>query len=143
MNKYTDQEQLYIQQLSKKLKNTCQISKDLYAQYKVKRGLRNEDHTGVLVGLTNIGDVVGYEKKDDKIIPTEGKLYYRGYELKDLVHGFTAERRHGFDEICYLLLAGELPEDDTLEAFSSLLTNKRELENNYIKNLVSIPPGRN
>ncbi len=143
MHKYTDKEQLYIQQLSKKLKNTCQISKELYSQYKVKRGLRNEDHTGVLVGLTNIGDVVGYEKKDGKIIPSEGKLYYRGYELKDLVHGFTEEGRHGFDEICYLLLAGELPDGETLEAFTDLLKNKRELENNYIKNLVSIPPGRN
>jgi len=143
MNKFTAVEEKYIQVLSKKLKSTCQISKDLYSQFNVKRGLRNKDHTGVLVGLTNIGDVIGYQKKGDKLEPCDGELYYRGYELKDLVNGYSVEGRHGFDETSYLLMAGELPDYSTLEEFTELLKNSRNLPDDYIKNLVSIPPGKN
>lgn len=143
MNKYTHKEEKYIQDLSKKLKSACQISRKIYSQYEVKRGLRNDDHTGVLVGLTNIGDVVGYKKTDTGVEAIEGELYYRGYELKELVNGFRAENRHGFDEIAYLLLTGELPDTDNLNAFSELLKNRRELPARYMKNLVSIPPSKN
>ena len=143
MNKYTNAEEKYIQDLSKKLKSTCQISRKIYSQYKVKRGLRNEDHTGVLVGLTNIGDVVGYKKTDNGVESVDGELYYRGYELKDLVNGFQSNKRHGFDEISYLLMTGELPSSEALNTFTDLLKNKRELPESYIKNLVTIPPSKN
>ncbi|MBN2281604.1 MAG: citrate synthase [Candidatus Marinimicrobia bacterium] len=143
MNHFTVIEEKYIQSLSRKLKRSCQIKKELYFRYEVKRGLRNEDHTGVLVGLTNIGDVVGYRKTNGQVEPCEGELYYRGYELKDLIAGYLREGRHGFDEICYLLLSGELPDYSELEEFSSLLKNSRTLPDYFIKNLVSNPPGKN
>ena len=75
-----------IYKLSDEVKNSCKIDKEAFKKFNVKRGLRNEDGSGVLVGLTNIGNVVGYERDaDGKLCPTEGKLYYRGYELDDLV----------------------------------------------------------
>ena len=71
-----------IYKLSDEVKNSCKIDREAFTKYGVKRGLRNEDGSGVLVGLTNIGNVVGYERDaDGKLQPTEGKLYYRGYEL--------------------------------------------------------------
>ncbi|MBQ2060693.1 MAG: citrate synthase, partial [Prevotella sp.] len=89
-----------IYKLSDAVKTTCKIENDLFTQYGVKRGLRNEDGSGVLVGLTNIGNVVGYEMGEDgKPHPTEGKLYYRGYELDDLVTPLLEEKRFGFEEV--------------------------------------------
>jgi aconitate hydratase len=96
------------------------IDKALYDKFNVKRGLRNADFTGVLVGLTNIGNVVGYEKDaEGNTIPVHGRLYYRGYEITDLTRGFQAEGRHGFEEISYLLLAGKLPTKEELAEFDA------------------------
>ena len=83
-----------IYKLSETIKTTSRIDKELFTQFNVKRGLRNEDHSGVLVGLTKVGDVVGYEKLPEgglKAVP--GKLIYRGIDVEDLVHGFQAEHR--------------------------------------------------
>ena len=97
-----------IYKLSETVKETSRIDNELFKRYGVKRGLRNEDHSGVLVGLTNIGDVVGYERLPDgsgiKAIP--GKLLYRGIEVSDLVHGVQAENRLGYEETAFLLLSG-------------------------------------
>jgi citrate synthase len=114
-----------------------QIDKDLFEKYNVKRGLRNQDGTGVLVGLTNIGDVVGYEKKDDKIIPCDGRLYYRGLEITDLVSGYQKDNRHGFDETVYLLLTGSLPNKENLDMFSSYLVGHRDLPNSFVNLILS------
>ena len=104
-----------IYKLSDAVKNTCKIDKENFSKYGVKRGLRNEDGSGVLVGLTNIGNVVGYERDaEGKLCPTQGKLYYRGYELDDLVSPLLAEKRFGFEEVAYLLLSGELPDKEEL-----------------------------
>ena len=82
-----------IYKLSDEVKNSCKIDKEAFKKFNVKRGLRNEDGSGVLVGLTNIGNVVGYERNaDGKLTPTEGKLYYRGYELDDLVSASVLRR---------------------------------------------------
>jgi len=96
-----------------KVKATSRIDSGLFQRYGVKRGLRNEDGSGVLVGLTNIGNVVGYERQADGTVkPIDGKLYYRGYELKDLVSPLLKEdNRFGFEEIAYLLLSGDLPDE--------------------------------
>jgi len=120
-----------LQTICIKMKNACQIEPVLFDKYNVKRGLRNRDHTGVLVGLTNIGDVVGYQRKNEQIIPCEGNLLYRGYSLAQLVSGFQRDRRHGFEEICYLLLAGELPRKDELRCFSEYLAELRDLPENF------------
>lgn len=121
----------------------CEIDNELFTKFNVKRGLRNQDGSGVLVGLTNIGDVVGYEKKDDKVIPTHGKLFYRGINVYDLVKGFQKDNRHGFDETVYLLLAGNLPNKDELTQFSSYLSGLRDLPQYFTKNMILSLRGKN
>jgi citrate synthase len=113
-----------------------QIDKELFTRFNVKRGLRNQDGSGVLVGLTNIGDVIGYDKKDDKVIPTHGKLFYRGIDVSEIVKGFQADGRHGFDETVFLLLAGKLPNKDELVQFSSHLAGMRDLPSYFTKNMI-------
>jgi citrate synthase len=111
-----------IDKLSESIKRTTVIDKELFTKYNVKRGLRNEDHSGVLVGLTNIGDVVGYERMEDgslKAVP--GKLIYRGIDVKDIVDGIRSEERFGFEEVAYLLLSGNLPDSTDLEIFTRIL----------------------
>ncbi|MGB9746128.1 MAG: citrate/2-methylcitrate synthase [Bacteroidales bacterium] len=126
----------WINQLTGLVQEACEIDKELFTRYQVKRGLRNEDHTGVLVGLTNIGDVQGYVREGDKIIPSEGRLFYRGIDVYDLVHGFLSENRPGFDETVYLLLTGKLPTANELEKFSAYLAGLRELTPMLTKSMV-------
>ena len=85
------------------------IDPALYEKYNVKRGLRNADGTGVLVGLTGIGNVHGYIISESEKIPVPGQLFYRGINVNDLIKGFQSEGRFGFEECAYLLLFGELP----------------------------------
>ena len=108
-----------ISRLSESIKTTSRIDNELFTEYNVKRGLRNEDHSGVLVGLTKIGNVVGYEKLPEgglKAIP--GRLIYRGIDVEDLV---LAEKRFGFEETAFLLLSGYLPDKEELAAFSNMV----------------------
>jgi citrate synthase len=114
-----------------------QIDKELFETYSVKRGLRNQDGSGVLVGLTNIGDVVGYKKADNVITPCEGRLFYRGIDVQDLVQGFQKDKRHGFDETVYLLLTGKLPNKTDLELFSSYMAGHRDLPNSFVNLILS------
>ena len=121
-----------IYKLSDEVKNSCKIDKDAFKKFNVKRGLRNEDGSGVLVGLTNIGNVVGYERDaEGKLTPTEGKLYYRGYELDDLVTPLLKEKRFGFEEVAFLLLSGQLPDKEELDAFKELLNDNMPLDHLY------------
>lgn len=127
----------FMQKLEEITVQASQIDKSLFDTYNVKRGLRNQDGSGVLVGLTNIGDVVGYEKKDNQIIPCEGRLYYRGVDVNDLVHGFQKDKRHGFDETVYLLMTGKLPNKNDLELFSSYMAGHRDLPNSFVNLILS------
>ncbi|MCI5710958.1 MAG: citrate/2-methylcitrate synthase [Prevotella sp.] len=128
-----------IYKLSDEVKNSCKIDNSLFGQYGVKRGLRNEDGTGVLVGLTNIGNVVGYERDAaGKMCPTEGRLYYRGYELDDLVSPLLKEKRFGFEEIAYLLLSGKLPDREELSAFRELINDNMSLDHRTIVHIVDL-----
>ena len=129
--------------LSQDVHRSCKIPLELFEKYNVKRGLRNADHTGVLVGLTNIGDVVGYKKEEDKLIPIEGKLFYRGIDVEELVRGAQAEGRHGFDEVVYLLLSGRLPNKKELDEFTAYLGILRELPDSFIKNMILTLKGKN
>jgi citrate synthase len=122
---------------------SSQIEKELFTRFDVKRGLRNQNGSGVLVGLTNIGDVVGYEKDGDKVKPCHGQLFYRGINVYDLVKGFQADGRHGFDETVYLLLAGKLPNSEELEATTSYLSSLRDLPSYFTKNMILSLRGRN
>ncbi len=117
-----------------------QIDPEDYTRYNVKRGLRNSDGTGVLVGLTEIGDVHAYVWEGDKKVPVEGKLYYRGIEIKDFVQGFLSEDRFGFEECCYLLLFGELPDRKSLEEFTELLGANRKLPDGFVEDMILKAP---
>lgn len=128
-----------IYKLSDQAKNCCKIDNALFSKYGVKRGLRNDDGSGVLVGLTNIGNVVGYERNaDGTLVPTEGKLFYRGYELNDLVTPLLKEKRLGFEEVAYLLLSGELPDKEELSAFRELINENMPLDHRTIVHIIDL-----
>ncbi|MDP4094768.1 MAG: citrate/2-methylcitrate synthase [Bacillota bacterium] len=118
------------------------IDPELYKKYNVKRGLRDLDGTGVLVGLTEIGDVRAYIFDEEEKVPTEGKLFYRGIEINDLVHGFQSEKRFGFEECCYLLLFGELPKMDELLEFQALLGEFRSLPAGFTEDMILKAPSK-
>ncbi|MCH3995868.1 citrate/2-methylcitrate synthase [Prevotella cerevisiae] len=128
-----------IYKLSDEVKSSCKIPQEAFQKYGVKRGLRNEDGTGVLVGLTNIGNVVGYNRDaEGKLSPCDGKLFYRGYELDDLVSPLLKEKRFGFEEIAYLVLSGELPDKEELEAFKELLNDNMPLDHRTIVHIIDL-----
>ncbi len=127
-----------VYKLSDEMKSCIKIDADLFQKLDVKRGLRNEDGTGVLVGLTNIGNVVGYERTTDGLKPIDGQLYYRGYEIQDLAHAIMNEKRFGFEEIAYLLLSGKLPDPEELQDFRALLINNMPLEQKTILHIIEL-----
>lgn len=116
------------------------IDKELYSQYEVKRGLRDVNGKGVLAGLTNISDVCATKVVNGKEVPCAGKLYYRGYNIKDLVKGFLKEKNYGFEEIAYLLLFGELPTAQELMMFHDTLVERRTLPPNFVRDVVMKAP---
>ena len=133
----------FLKELARSAVQSCDIDKDLYPRYNVKRGLRNADFSGVLVGLTNIGDVVGYDKDEQgNIIPAHGKLFYRGIELKDLCRGFQEDGRHGYEESVYLLLSGKLPTQKQLDELKGMLSVERELPPFFSKSMILSLRGR-
>ena len=118
------------------------IDPALFGKYEVKRGLRDLTGHGVLAGLTRIGDVVGYVKEGDTSVPTPGQLLYRGIEIRDLIEGFAAEDRHGFEETCYLLLFGELPDSSELELFRERLASGRAVPRHFVNDVILPMPSR-
>ncbi|MDR2109998.1 MAG: citrate/2-methylcitrate synthase [Spirochaetaceae bacterium] len=118
------------------------IDSGLYGKYNVKRGLRNIDGTGVLVGLTRIGDVHGYIMDEGEKVPVEGKLYYRGIDVEDIVAGAAAEGRFGFEETVYLLMFGCLPSKVQLDNFCALMGEDRVLPNNFAEDSIMKAPSR-
>ena len=132
----------FFKKLESSVRESCQIDNGLFEKYDVKRGLRNNDRTGVLVGLTNIGDVVGYEKENGKVVAVPGRLLYRGIDIEDITHGFQMEKRHGFDETVYLLLTGKLPQKNELEEFSSHLASLRGLPDHFTKDMILSMKGK-
>ena len=128
-----------IYKLADKVKGASRIDSALFPQYGVKRGLRNEDGSGVLVGLTKVGNVVGYQREaDGHLTPVEGKLFYRGYELNDLVAPLQAENRFGFEEVAYLLLSGDLPDQEELDSFRDLLNSKMPLDHRSLVHIIDL-----
>lgn len=131
-----------INELADRTAAKVRIDPELYAKYSVKRGLRNDDGSGVLVGLTEVGEVYSYYIDDNDRIPDEGRLYYRGIEITDLVNGFFREKRYGFEECTYLLLFGELPNQDQLKIFNELLSDVRELPAGFTEDMILKAPSR-
>jgi citrate synthase len=129
-----------LEKLADVLQKNNQIDPSFFGKYEVKRGLRNNDGTGVLVGLTQIGDVHGYIVDEKEKVPVEGRLRYRGIEIADLVNGFQKEKRFGFEETVYLLLFGQLPREDELNAFSTLLGQQRLLPDGFTEDMILTAP---
>lgn len=130
-----------ILQLSKKCTAVSQIDPELYYKYDVKRGLRDLNGKGVLAGLTDISEICSKKLIDGKEVPCRGELYYRGRNVRDLVRGFTQEKRFGFEEITYLLLFGELPNADELQTFRSILSNYRStLPSSFVRDIIMKAP---
>lgn len=132
-----------LEDLTSLVKNNNRIDPELYVKHNVKRGLRNNDGTGVLVGLTEIGDVHAYVIDNGEKIPVDGRLSYRGVDVYDLVKGFVDEGRFGFEETCYLLLFGELPSEKQLKDFNILLGNLRTLPDNFTEDMILKAPSKN
>jgi len=119
------------------------IDADLFRKYSVKRGLRNEDGTGVLVGLTRVGDVHGYIVDEGEKVAIPGKLYYRGIDVEEITNEALENNRFCFEETIYLLLFGKLPNQKQLENFNKLLGENRVLPKNFVEDVIMKVPSRN
>ena len=131
-----------IEELALKCEQNNAIDKELYTKYEVKRGLRDINGKGVLAGLTNVSDVCATKIVDGKSVPCAGNLYYRGYNIKDLVKGFLDAKHPGFEETAYLLLFGELPSRDELKDFQNMLAERRMLPPNFVRDIIMKAPSR-
>ncbi len=116
----------------------CKIEPSLYIEHKVNRGLRDLNGRGVLTGLTEISEIIS--KKGPEETPCDGELYYRGYNIFDLVQGFVGEKRFGFEEITHLLLFGNLPNEQELKEFNSVLASYRSLPNSFVRDIIMKAP---
>lgn len=119
------------------------INPDLYERYDVKRGLRNANGTGVLVGLTKIGDVVGYEIQDGKKVAVPGRLFYRGYNIVDLIRDAQSTDDYCYEQCVYLLLFGELPNKEDLDNFRKYLGSVRALPAGFTEDMIMKAPSNN
>jgi len=124
------------------IKENHRIDRDLYDKYNVKRGLRNADGTGVLVGLTRIGDVHGYIIDENEVVAVPGKLFYRGYDIEDIVANGVRENRFCFEETVYLLIFGYLPNKNQLADFTALIGSSRDLPPNFAEDCIIKTPSR-
>lgn len=118
------------------------INPELYSKYEVKRGLRDLDGRGVLVGLTEIGEVHSYILDEGEMIPVPGRLIYRGFDISDLSKGFMEDRRFGFEETAYLLLFGNLPDEKSLKDFEQLLGVYQKLPENFARDMILNAPSK-
>ncbi len=133
----------YYDRSAQKIDTDSYYSPELFSKYNVKRGLRNEDGTGVVVGLTEIGDVQSYDMIDGKKVPKEGRLIYRGVDVYDLVDACIREDRFGFEECAYLLLFGELPNKAQLCEFTDVLSHHRTLPEGFVRDMIMKAPSQN
>ena len=135
-------EQKMLKMLSDKTRENNKISAELFTKYQVKRGLRDIDGRGVLVGLTEIGDVRSYIVEENEMVPIPGKLLYRGIDITDIVNGFMKNDCFGFEETCYLLLFGTLPTKQELKEFEELLAEYRNLPDDFVRDMILKMPSR-
>ena len=130
-----------ISELAKLCVKNTSIDPELYSKYEVKRGLRDINGKGVLTGLTDISASVSSKSDaDGNSVPCRGELYYRGYNIYDIVGGFYSEKRFGFEETVYLLLFGELPGKSELEGFCELLSDYRSLPTSFVRDIIMKAP---
>lgn len=128
--------------LAKLSESSGLIDSELFVKYDVKRGLRDLNGKGVLAGLTHISDIRATEIVHGREVPAHGKLFYRGYNVEDLVNGFTSDERFGFEEVAYLLLFGNLPATSELNTFRQLLAGYRTLPTSFVRDIIMKAPSR-
>ena len=131
-----------LRKYAKKASEHNVIDKKLYEKYNVKNGLRDMNGKGVLAGLTNVSDIQAKKIIDGKEVPCEGNLYYRGYNIKDIVEGFLKKDHFGFEEAAYLLLFGELPTVDELLDFEQILAKRRDLPKHFVRDVIMKSPSK-
>lgn len=136
----TDRIQPKIEELTDICVNNGQIDPSLYGKYEVKRGLRDLNGKGVLTGLTDISEISASKMVDGVSVPCEGRLFYRGIDVKDIIKGFIEEKRFGFEEVSYLLIFGELPNKKQLKDFKELLGDLMTLPTNFIRDVIMKGP---
>ncbi|HZK02163.1 MAG TPA: citrate/2-methylcitrate synthase, partial [Anaerovoracaceae bacterium] len=126
------------------LTNICnkrsKINPELYSKYDVKRGLRDISGKGVRTGLTEISEIESFKKEGDALVPTDGKLFFRGIDVEKIIAGTMKDNRYGFEEVSYLLLFGDLPTKDELDKFTSLLAGYRTLPTNFVRDVIMKAP---
>lgn len=140
-NKHTEITQDIID-LAAIAENNSIIDNELFYKYDVKRGLRDLNGRGVLTGLTHISDVRASKIENGEPVPTDGNLFYRGYNVKDLVDGFYSDNRFGFEETSYLLLFGKLPNKQELDTFCKMLSEYRSLPTSFVRDIIMKAPSK-
>ena len=132
-----------ISALSELCVENLKIDSDLYTKYEVKRGLRDINGKGVLAGLTDVSKIQSYIVEDNDIIPCEGKLYYQGVDVEDIVAGFINEKRFGYEETVYLLLFGKLPNQQELQNINKILSDYRmSLPTHFVRDIILKAPSK-
>lgn len=139
---FSEKENINIDTWSQLAEKCSRIDPELYDKYEVKRGLRDISGRGVLAGLTEIGEVHSYIIDENEMIPVPGRLLYRGIDIVDLVDGFINEKRFGFEETCFLLLFGKLPNRNELEEFENTMGRYRNLPEEFIRDMIMTFPSK-
>ena len=131
-----------IAHLAELSRQAATINPELFTTYDVKRGLRDLNGKGVLVGLTEISDVCSTKMVDGKSVPAPGELYYRGYNVKDIIRGLSDNNHFGFEESTYLLLFGKLPTSEELTSFCQVLAKYRTLPTSFVRDIIMKAPSQ-
>ena len=131
-----------IQALAQECVSHGNIEKELYQQYNVNIGLRDLNGKGVLTGLTDVSEVRQNKVVDGRVIPTDGKLFYRGINVEDIIRGCNQDNRYGFEEVVYLLLFSKLPNQQELDDFMQLLSDSRVLPKHFVRDVILKAPGK-
>ena len=132
----------YIESMSQNLVRDYSIPAEMYVNQDIKRGLRNNDGTGVLVGISKVGSVQGYYMVDGQRVPMPGKLYYRGISVEDIVEAHQKAGTFGYEEVAYLLLLGRLPKAEELQQFNRILANARQMPAAFTEDMILKAPSR-
>lgn len=133
----------YVSELCGDIRSAYTIDGSQYKNHAIKRGLRNDDGTGVLAGVTRVGSVQGYYMQDGGRVPIPGKLYYRGIDVEDIVAEHSKSGTFGFEEVAYLLLLGHLPSKQQFEQFDAILSRARLLPANFTEDMILKAPSKN
>ena len=140
-NNNLNETQKWIKKMAAVCEQTSVIDSSLFEKYDVKRGLRDVNGQGVLTGLTEISEIRSYTVVDREMIPCDGKLYYHGIDIEDIVEGFLSEKRFGFEEVVYLLLFGTLPNEKELEGLKNILSDCRHsLPTGFVRDIIMKAP---